>query len=70
MVLQKYSNISHGKKVLDECLFNRLKYFLSDKQWFILDVMQRGKGSIPKIVCELDKYRLSYPRVGVCSFFA
>jgi hypothetical protein len=45
MVLQKYSNISHGKKVLDECLFNRLKYFLSDKQWFILDVMQRGKGS-------------------------
>ncbi len=42
MVLQKYSNISHGKKVLDECLFNRLKYFLSDKQWFILDVMQRG----------------------------
>jgi hypothetical protein len=44
MVLQKYINISRGKKVLDECLFNKLKYFLSDEQWFILDVMQRRQG--------------------------
>jgi hypothetical protein len=44
MVLQKYSIVGRGKKVLDECLFNKLKYFLSDEQWFILDVMQRRQG--------------------------
>ena len=32
MVLQKYTNVSCGKKVLDECLFNKLKYSLFDKQ--------------------------------------
>ena len=41
MVLQKYSIVGCGKKVLDERLFNKLKYFLSDKQLFIQDVMQR-----------------------------
>ena len=30
----------------------------------------RSIGSIPKVACELDKNRTSYPGVGVCSFFA
>ena len=43
MVLQKYSNTSCGKKVLDECLFNKLKCCLFVKQWEIQDIIQGGK---------------------------